>query len=533
MDSLDEMTSLCQEAALRSAVLQGTRRLDPPLSREYIRDRIDIDDPLRGYQVRHKYGGWLQGFVLTTTFTTWTHYFKWDSKHPQSGMVASRRHRAWDYDGIMTRDLELQDRSGDPLGGGVIWHRVAEISLVGGLGCGEYCLRMALDDIEMLGTYDYVVLQATPSSQSFYQRFGFVRVGAVAKYSNSTRVVGYRHWTYANESNLDLHGGPSYMMAKKVNHRHRPDHDGVRAFSFMDALQGCFVNHKPLVMPQMLDNITIPCAFPYVQEMHKLRAKMAHSNDVARKEEAVKKLKENVVNGNLQKRMRSNDLYPTQEKVVNRVDQKGFLTPPLMLEDSQGIGVERLKCVVSPATIANESPNEHISDEDAVIVMKTSSDVDEPLPATEVDKAYLVPVLASEKPEDKRKDQAKCLFEMNTDGAPLRKQRVADVYQDPSIQRLFSKTVAKRNEPRSSSSYYFVVHFSGDESNFIHVIPLEPRGKFSGKREGRTKFRASMDTKIEEVPWEEYEVVNVDMVTKTPVIKNESWDIKERSAQSI
>ena len=85
-----------------------------PLSRDYIRDRIDIDDPMRGYQIRHKTGGWLQGFVLATTFTTWTHYFKWDSTHPTAGIRGSAIAKAaasagmvgMDFDGALSSQLE-------------------------------------------------------------------------------------------------------------------------------------------------------------------------------------------------------------------------------------------------------------------------------------------------------------------------------------------------------------------------------------------------------------------------------------------
>ena len=86
---------------------------------------------------------------------------------------------------------------------------------------------MALDDIARRGTYDYVVLEATDMSRPFYEKFGFVRVGAVCKYGNEKDVkdangevqdVGYRHWTYATESEqrLNEHGAPSCMMARRI-----------------------------------------------------------------------------------------------------------------------------------------------------------------------------------------------------------------------------------------------------------------------------------------------------------------------------
>ena len=56
----------------------------------YIADRMDIDDPLWGYQVRCESTGWLQGFITCTVFTTWTHFFEWNSSHIASGMAAAR-----------------------------------------------------------------------------------------------------------------------------------------------------------------------------------------------------------------------------------------------------------------------------------------------------------------------------------------------------------------------------------------------------------------------------------------------------------
>uniref|UniRef100_A0A7S1FVJ1 N-acetyltransferase domain-containing protein n=1 Tax=Corethron hystrix TaxID=216773 RepID=A0A7S1FVJ1_9STRA len=250
-ECLDEMVNLCADAALRSSTLRGLRNEDPPLTREYIEDRINIDDPLRGYQIRCKYEGDLQGFVMTTTFTTWTNYFKWDSKHPAAGirfprknqLLIERLSRTRDKSGQFASELESQPRNGDGVSG-VVWNTIAEISLIGALGCGEYLLRMALDDIRKQGHYKYVALQATKSSCSFYERFGFVRVGAVARYDfdPNSKVVGYRHWTYAEEQiNREKHGGPSLMMVKKIS-KDTP--------SILDALGVFFVTNKPYILPE-------------------------------------------------------------------------------------------------------------------------------------------------------------------------------------------------------------------------------------------------------------------------------------------
>lgn len=204
-DSISEMTALCATAATRLR-MNRTKTTAPghiklsdqhrqpqppaaaaaPLSRDYISDRVDIDDPLHGYQIRHVVGGWLQGFIMWTNFTTWTHFFRWDSLHPQSGIAAVPGDFV-DRHGSLAQELELLPRTGDPLDSGIIFENIAEIGLVGGLGCGEYLLRMALDDIRSRKQYKYVVLQATDSSRPFYEKFGFIRVGAICRYHSNKR----------------------------------------------------------------------------------------------------------------------------------------------------------------------------------------------------------------------------------------------------------------------------------------------------------------------------------------------------------
>ena len=198
---------------------------------------------MTGYQIRHRTGGWLQGFVMITPFTTWTCYFKWDSLHVKCGMYNhpnNTLNHAWDSTGSFSAELEKQPRSGDPHQGGVVWSTIAEISIVGGLGCGELLVRMALDEARRKG-YDYAVLQATESSRSFYEKLGFCRVGAIARYLRNKQlrcVAGYRHWTYADEKDLAHHGKPSIMMALRIDSSWPP---------LLDLLSSHFVDNKPTI----------------------------------------------------------------------------------------------------------------------------------------------------------------------------------------------------------------------------------------------------------------------------------------------
>jgi hypothetical protein len=93
------MTALCSQAAYRRAI-RSSSKISAPLSELYIRERVDIDEPLRGFQIRDDVTGYLQGFAMWTTFTTWTPYFCWCSTHPQSGMKGQggNKGQVWDVE---------------------------------------------------------------------------------------------------------------------------------------------------------------------------------------------------------------------------------------------------------------------------------------------------------------------------------------------------------------------------------------------------------------------------------------------------
>jgi hypothetical protein len=58
---------------------------------------------------------------------------------------------------------------------------VAEVSLLGALGCGRQLLQLLIEELETGDKYDYLVLQATDNAIGFYEKMGFTRVGAVSR----------------------------------------------------------------------------------------------------------------------------------------------------------------------------------------------------------------------------------------------------------------------------------------------------------------------------------------------------------------
>lgn len=134
-------------------------------------------------------------------------------------------------------------------------------------------LRKAIEDIRNSNSsdnlrYKYVVLQATEGSKTFYEKMGFVRVGAVCRYrwaeyctggkspgkkldiakvesmEVDSKFHGYRHWTYTNESSksLNAHGGPSVMMCLKLD-----DYGEENRQSISELLQPHIVKGKPTI----------------------------------------------------------------------------------------------------------------------------------------------------------------------------------------------------------------------------------------------------------------------------------------------
>ena len=199
---------------------------EKPLSLDYIADRLDIDNPLNGYMIRHRQSGWLQGFVLLTTFTTWQRWFRWDSTAKESGLREDGKKGKGlhlDTNGRLSSLLEQEGRSGDPEKEGVIWPRIAELSLLGALKCGRTLVQLAIDSLESGDDYDYLILQATDQSRPFYEKLGFVRVGALARYVppgkkvDNCPVTGYRHWTFSDEPEARM-PEPSYMMVFQLDH---------------------------------------------------------------------------------------------------------------------------------------------------------------------------------------------------------------------------------------------------------------------------------------------------------------------------
>ena len=262
---LGEMVQITNEAVRRRATCM--RDASKPLSLEYMADRLDVDDPIFGYLAVARATGWMQGYVLATKFTTWSRGFRWDSTNPILDLHAgphddegsqhaaaaatspegfrssaptetpAAASRVIDADGTLSAALMSSVHAGDPDGEGVVWPRVCEISLLGALGCGRWLVQLVLDGLEQPDSpYEYAVIQATDGSIPFYEKMGFVRVGAVQEVARPAdapavgekaaaasghkrqKVGGASADTDACES--DLHGPPASgpVISRSVAH---------------------------------------------------------------------------------------------------------------------------------------------------------------------------------------------------------------------------------------------------------------------------------------------------------------------------
>ncbi len=539
-DSVGEMTAVCTSAALRKYT-GPVAKFIPPLSKEYIKDRIDIDDPLEGYQIRHASGGWLQGFCLWTNFTTWTHHFAWDSLHPASGMDSCAYDK--DVDGSLAKELQRLPRSGSPTDGGIVFEQIAEIALLGGLGCGELLLRMALEDILKRSAqhYKYIVLQATNGSRPFYERFGFKRVGAICRFATdsatatietpamnnenaltcsnhnsngnsntsnnnvsegqhpsklesytapcstsetaeSNPIQGYRHWTHHNESqhSLDLHGGPSYMMCLKL-----PE-EPMEGLNLLDELKNAFVTEKPTI--QSIGGGSTPTT-------------------------TKRKLKRQPSIGSLA----SPPPFATSLLSSSSVQPTNTTMEVLVSNKRRKVSMDRLELGES-ASLAHNGLSKVIAVARKTTTKSTGRSNAKPVREGEPSKS-----LVTSSPPPARPEATPTTGVQTIDRTQLVKQKVKSYPRDRA--HFYNKVVqpiGSKNGP-----YYFCLHYN-KTAQIVTLCPMEPKGTLSGKRAGRPRYQCVLNATSENwitAPTTMYEAVPAFMVMKTPLIVQEAWDI--------
>ena len=212
---MPELVGLCNEAVRRRTLQKkpGARTFKAPISIRFVEDTIRLMQPLFGWMLHESVSGDLKGFLLCTTFTTWV--------GAQNLRWLERKHRN------LARRLNDTPRQGAPLTTGVVWPRIAEVSLVGGLGCGSALMHELICRLKSGSIvngidrkpYEYVALQATKNAILFYERLGFIHVEAEARHftkivdgrviSNSLGPwIKFRHFEYVVPAGLE----PSYMM---------------------------------------------------------------------------------------------------------------------------------------------------------------------------------------------------------------------------------------------------------------------------------------------------------------------------------
>lgn len=581
-DSVSEMTAVCTSAGLHRYYAQSDpqKPFVAPLSRDYIRDRVDIDDPLRGFQIRHKNGGWLQGFLLWTNFTTWTHFFKWDSLGKQSGVQSTPTSMLADRDGTLAKELEACSRSGDPLVGGIVFPEIAEIGLVGGLGCGEYLLRMALDGIRAEGRYKYVVLQATDASKGFYERFGFVRVGAVCRYSsnvpsNENPLVGYRHWTHPNESDasLQLHGGPSYMMCLKLplecSSCGRSNCNVTSENSFLEVMiRSAATDQKPTV--EQLGGSVVPANWKntassvssgqsntvppvkrgrgrprlYPRPEPVLKKPTSQSNEetphIPLPTVVKRRFSNRPVNEPVPKRRKTNNNDIPRDVLLNS-SLRNAQKPNKASE--MGVSTARVAAIhMNPKHAQNHKKSSKKSSHsgDAKeriyhsvrgpdgkfirILADGSEDSKLTSKAANPKVSPLKPVPGPVAKPAPKKSNSKRVGPKRVNRAELKKQKVKAYPRDRV--HYYNKVV----KPKSGNhEYYFVLNY--DEGNeTIQIVPMQVTGSCLGRHAGRPRYQCMVGDTDENFRTEsvaDFQIVPSTMVMKTSVVAQEAWDIQD------
>ncbi|CAJ1954189.1 unnamed protein product [Cylindrotheca closterium] len=563
-DCLSELVAVCTSAGLRQFIARhkGKRGKKPqftaPLSRDYIRDRIDIDDPLRGVQIRHATQGWLQGYLLWTNFTTWTHYFAWDSMNELSGLQKCEYVK--DADGVLAQELNSLPRTGSPQDAGVIFESIAEIALVGGLGCGDLLLRMALEEIIAAGKYDYVVLQATSGSRTFYERYGFKRVGAVCRYGEQgklpnldTPVQGYRHWTHANESqkSLDMHGGPSYMMVLKI-----ADYQN-RMPLLLEALEKYTVADRPTIVatpmsptPKALKKLKrassigsfgIPAPpLPNITSSRKRvfcqdplmsnKRPRTHSMETPQRITPASSPMFGPVSTTASKAARSDLITPPPDGKPLSYAQKQYQSPWLAVPSAPPSLINNNSSSNNSSKRQRKPPRSRSSSSKTTVPTRSASaaasNTVSPLTPKKVKVAP-----AKLLPNSSSSQRQVVPFEgiRKIDKTTLCKQKVKSYPRDRA--HFYNKVVTVGSGSSGSKNkqpqYYFCLHYD-EPKQLLTLCPMAIKGVLSGRRQGRPRYQCVLLENSKN--WicssaKDCETVEAFMVMKTPIVAQEAWDI--------
>lgn len=267
-DSMAEFVLLCNEVMRRKAQ-KFKSKSSKPLSLEYMADRLDVDDPVFGFIIRTEtmpsdypieerdyfLKGMCQGFITVTTFTNWQKSFRWDSMHdsafaydePALAAKMLSKERAFDHDGSLAEQLQNTVKCGDPWNEGIVWPKIAEISLLGALGCGKALLSLVIERLEAMApngkfNYDYVVLQATDNSIPFYESMGFVRVGCVTEQVLSDKIGVCSVAKKTKENNEKSEIVSSHVFTINTQKNGETVNDYAKKYK-VDAFDIIFLNH--------------------------------------------------------------------------------------------------------------------------------------------------------------------------------------------------------------------------------------------------------------------------------------------------
>lgn len=161
-----EMSMMSAEAGWRNRHKLAKNDLhtydSKPLRMDYIYDRVSCDDPVNGWQIRCRQTGHLQGFITYTKFMTYQPMIFHDGP-PDLVRSLNRCHRENSY------------------WFGSAWTEIVELVLLGALGCGTVLMEEFIKSL-INTNVKYVIIHATVHAQKYYEKLGFQRVKASARY---------------------------------------------------------------------------------------------------------------------------------------------------------------------------------------------------------------------------------------------------------------------------------------------------------------------------------------------------------------
>ncbi len=199
------LENLMDRAAQRAASrCSQSNDFDFRFRRDYIKDRIEFDEPGGGFLVLEhtRFATFPTGLLMYNEFATWAQGFEFVAQKGDDFRLTDR----------------LAGLNRKKLNNHIAFPQLCELSILLGMGTGRGLMKLFVEQLADERKYPFVITETLASSRSFYEQHGFKKIGARAEFIMGKRnklhtTRSYYHYRSRDEV-IHWHENPSLMLVK-------------------------------------------------------------------------------------------------------------------------------------------------------------------------------------------------------------------------------------------------------------------------------------------------------------------------------